>query len=123
MITRSSNIRSSLTVSSVKRQGCILDFGPIGDEVGNERAVRVVGRVPGVEGKIPRHSFAHPTIYTRHSTILGTLFDRLLAGTLQRAYAVGDVLAQARERATVSCSERVIALVRGCLAYGGAAGL
>ena len=55
------------------------------------------------------------TLFTRPSNSIPLLF--------QRAHAVGDVPAQARERAAVSGSERVVALVRCYLAYGGAAGL
>jgi len=41
----------------------------------------------------------------------------------QLAHAVGDVLAQAHERAAMGGGERVVALVRCCLADGGAARL
>ena len=47
----------------------------------------------------------------------------LLGGTLKRQHAVGDLPAQPREPAAMGRSERVVALVRCCLAHGGAARL
>lgn len=54
----------------------------------------------------------------RHLTLV-----LLKRGTIERAHGVGDVPAQAREPAAMGGSERLVALVRCCLAHGGAARL
>src|SRR5262245_28800081 len=46
-----------------------------------------------------------------------------LSETVERSHRVGDVLTQARDRPTVRGGERIIASVRGRLAYGRAAHL
>src|SRR5439155_5474105 len=47
----------------------------------------------------------------------------LRCSAVERAYRVGDVLAHARERTTVGGDKRVVVLLRGRPANGGAAGL